>query len=83
MGDATETGRVEGETGRRVSVALGHQDSLKLHCLPLRSPTLLSLLRISIFCHFGSTSFVLPIQPKNSILNRDNRVLLNYLAKIL
>ena len=32
MGDAIET-------GRRVSVALGHQDSLKLHCLPFRSPT--------------------------------------------
>jgi hypothetical protein len=28
--------------------------------------TLLSLLRISIFCHFGSSSFVLPIRPKNS-----------------
>ena len=37
-------------------------------------PTLLSLLRIPIFCHFGSTSFVLPIRPKNSILNRDRRV---------
>ena len=36
--------------------------------------TLLSLLRIPIFCHFGSTSFVLPIRPKNSILNRDRRV---------
>ena len=36
--------------------------------------TLLSLLRISIFCHFGSTSFVLPIRPKNSILNRVIRV---------
>ena len=35
---------------------------------------LLSLLRISIFYHFGSTSFVLPIRPKNSILNRVIRV---------
>ena len=36
--------------------------------------TLIPLLRISIFCHFGSTSFVLPIRPKNSILNRVIRV---------
>ena len=39
--------------------------------------TLLSLLRIPIFCHFGSTSFVLPIRPKDSIINRDRRVLLS------
>ena len=32
MGDATET-------GRRVSVALGHLDDLKLHCLTFRSAT--------------------------------------------
>ena len=30
--------------------------------------TLIPLLRISIFCHFGSTSFVLPIRPKDGIL---------------
>ena len=36
--------------------------------------TLLSLLRIPIFCHFGSTSFVMPIRPKYGILNRDRRV---------
>ena len=41
---------------------------------PNKLPTLLSLLRIPIFCHFGSTSFVLPIRPKDSILNRDRRV---------
>ena len=29
--------------------------------------TLISLLRISIFCHFGSTSFVLPIRPEYGI----------------
>ena len=32
--------------------------------------TLILLLRISIFCHFGSNSFVLPIRPKDGILNR-------------
>ena len=36
--------------------------------------TLIPLLRISIFCHFGSTSFVLPIRPKDGILNRGIRV---------
>ena len=36
--------------------------------------TLIPLLRISIFCHFGSTSFVLPIRPKDGILNRCIRV---------
>ena len=36
--------------------------------------TLIPLLRISIFCHFGRTSFVLPIRPKDGILNRDIRV---------
>ena len=34
------------------------------------------------YSHFGSTSFVLPIQPKNSILNRDNRVLKYYSLKL-
>ena len=37
--------------------------------------TLIPLLRISIFCHFGSTSFVLPIRPKYHTLNRVIRVL--------
>ena len=32
------------------------------------STTLITLLRIPYLCHFGSTSFVLPIQPKYSIL---------------
>ena len=46
--------------------------------------TLIPLLRISIFCHFGSTSFVLPIQPKDGILNRGIRVTvtLYYILKI-
>ena len=38
------------------------------------NPTLIPLLRISIFCHFGSTCFVLPIRPKDGILNRGIRV---------
>ena len=56
-----------------------NQDLL-FHSLPILNAstnvqcTLLSLLRIPIFCHFGSTSFVLPIRPKDSILNRDRRV---------
>ena len=37
--------------------------------------TLITLQRVPYLCHFGSTSFVLPIRPKNSILNRDRRVL--------
>ena len=36
--------------------------------------TLMSLLRISIFCRIGSTQLILPIRPKNSILNRVKRV---------
>ena len=28
-------------------------------------PTLITLLRVPYLCHFGSTSFVLPIRPKN------------------
>ena len=36
--------------------------------------TLITLLRIPYLCHFGSTSFVLPIWPKYCILNRVIRV---------
>ena len=31
-------------------------------------PTLITLLRIPYLCHFGSSSFVLPIQPKYGTL---------------
>ena len=37
--------------------------------------TLMSLLRISIFCRIGSTQLILPIRPKNSIFNRVKRVI--------
>ena len=40
----------------------------------IKDHTLIPLLRISIFCHFGSTSFVVPIRPKDGILNRGIRV---------
>ena len=36
--------------------------------------TLITLLRIPYLCHFGSSSFVLPIRPKYGILNRVIRV---------
>ena len=36
--------------------------------------TLITLLRIPYLCHFGSTSFVLPIRPNYGILNRAIRV---------
>ena len=36
--------------------------------------TLIPLLRISIFCRIGSTELILPIRPKDGILNRGIRV---------
>ena len=39
--------------------------------------TLITLLRILCLCHFGSTSFVLPIRPKYGILNRVIRVVVH------
>ena len=37
--------------------------------------TLITLLRVQYLCHFGSTSFVLPIRPKYGTLNRVIRVI--------
>ena len=37
--------------------------------------TLITLLRVPYLCHFGSTSFVLPIRPKYGTLNRVIRVI--------
>ena len=49
--------------------------TLYLFIIFLTLDTLMSLLRISIFCRIGSTQLILPIRPKNSILNRVKRVL--------
>ena len=40
----------------------------------LEDLTLITLLIVPYLCHFGSSSFVLPIQPKYDILNRVIRV---------
>ena len=47
-----------------------------------KMPTLIPLLRISIFCHFGSASFVLPIRPKDGNFNRGIRVAVHLRAAL-
>ena len=41
---------------------------------------MITVLRIPYLCHFGSSSFVLPIRPKYGILNRVIRVLVSNLS---
>ena len=56
---------------QNLSGKVGQQSAI---CWKLSWPILITLLRKPIFCHFGSTSFVLPIRPKYGILNRVIRV---------
>ena len=44
------------------------QNSIVRVILGLNRATLITLLRVPFLCHFGSTSFVLPIRPLNRVI---------------